>query len=695
MKILFTIVLYLIPLTALTQNTIESYQYWFNSDNESMISGLTGQDPDVPVYSFSASIGSEGQPEGLHVLNMRFRDSGKKWSPVLSRFFYKMPSAEAGDVTIDRVSYWFNNDLASATEEVVSGSGSFLFDPAIAADGLADGLHVLNLRFRDSGKKWSPVMSRFFYKMPATADSEAGVSAFSYWFNDDTANALEQPVTQSGSVVINEKFDAASLADGLHVFNIRFKDNKGKWSGTLSRFFYKMPVSDTLEENLVTAYRYWFNEDEGEITRVDLGEPVNPLHLLAEIETPYLEPGGHAVHIQFLDLRGKWSPALTSEFETEECAPPRYINDPEGAAEVCHGSVEVYTVQAALNTEWFEWTLTPAEAGTVNENGSLAEVTWNETFSGNAILSVIGSNPCGETDAMTLGVEVIPQPFVTAMANTSICEGESIELTVDDYTGTLEWNVYDPVVSPAVETIYTVAVTNICGSAEDHVVIGVDTHPSLSVMEDVVICEGEEVELTAISNGTVTWSSGTEIISPVESNLFTAFAEKEGCVVQQDLFVTVHPVPETPVLEQVDETLISSSESGNVWFFNNEELEDVSGPEYSPEANGEYYVRIISSMGCISEPSNIIAFIASNLTIIGMSEITVFPNPVYDELYINPGNVRGEIFRAELMTLDGKVLLVRELTEESYINVAGLAPSVYILRISLGNESRVFRIIKN
>ncbi len=760
MKILFTIIFFLIPLTALAQNTIERYQYWFNSDTENMVSGLTGQDPGDPVYSFSTSIGAEALPDGLHVLNLRFSDSEDRWSPVLSRFFYRMPASPAIDAAIDRVSYWFNNDVASATEEVVSGGGSFLFNPSVTAEDLPDGLHVLNLRFRDSAKKWSPVLSRFFYKMPAYATADAKVTSYSYWFNNDIANAVEADVPQSGSIVINEKFDASSLADGLHVFNIRFRDAGGKWSSTLSRFFYKMPVSDPLEENLVTAYRYWFNENDAVMFGVELDEPVNPLHLVADIRVPYLEPGEHTFSIQFMDMRKKWSPALTETFETEDCS-PGYIEDPEGEAEVCGGTEHVYKVDAALNITDFEWSLTPSEAGTLDAGGSEVTVNWNKGFSGNAQLAVYGSNPCGQTETRSLTVRVIAAPYVTAMDDTSICEGESIELTVTGYNGTLEWNVSGPVVTPSVETTYTVTATNICGVAEDNVVIGVDTYPSLTVMDDVDICEGDQVELTAVSDGTVIWSGGSAFVSPAETTTFTAtatngackvedevtvtvkplpvltvmddveicegeevelsaetngllswsggedvvapdrttvytaFAEKDGCEVHSEVLVTVHPIPGQPVLEQVDETLVSSSESGNIWFYNNNELEGVAGSEYSPEDSGEYFVRVISTEGCISDPSNIITFTASNLITIGMSEVTVYPNPVHDQLFISPGLPHGEPFRIELLTLGGRVIMMKNITNESYIDVSGLSPSVYILRISQGEESKVLRIVKN
>jgi hypothetical protein len=41
------------------------------------------------------------------------------------------------------------------------------------------------------------------------------------------------------------------------------------------------------------------------------------------------------------------------------------------------------------------------------------------------------------------------------------------------------------------------------------------------------------------------------------------------------------------------------------------------------------------------------------------------------------------------------MLIMRNITDESYINVAGLSPSVNILRIGQGDESKVLRIVKD
>jgi hypothetical protein len=758
MRKLFTLFIFLISLSGSGQSPVDFFQYWFNDD----ISGAVSQSPASPSPSLTIvlEVPAGSLPGGLHALHIRFRNEERRWSSTLSRFFYKMPVSTVAGKSIRQYQYWFNNDRENSVIGETDGGGIIQLDETIDVARMPGGLHAFHIRFRDESGRWSSPLSRFFYKMQVSPAAETIIRQYQYWFNNDRENSVSGEASGDGIIQLDETVDVAGMPGGLHAFHIRFRDESGRWSSPLSRFFYRMPSDGPHEENLVKAYRYWFGEGDQNMFRVDLDLPVSPLHLIAEIETPYLEPGMHDLSIQFLDLNGKWSPVLSQEFEIENCL-PRYIGEPEGQSEVCGGTTELYTTDAALNITGFEWTLSPPEAGTVIETGSSARVEWSSSFSGDAVLSVTGYNPCGETDAGSLAVSVVPSPSVKAMDDAVICEGESIALTVIESVGAIEWDTEDLLVSPLQETIYTVTATNFCGSAEDILVIGVDTYPSLSVMDDVAICQGEQIELVAASDGlvswnsgatvvspssttsyivtaanngcelsaevtitvkevpylqvmpdpeicegeellltaetdgTVTWSSGSAAFYPVESGFITAFAEKEGCIVQQELFVTVHPVPETPVLEQTGITLISNSASGNAWFFNGEEMEGVSGHEYSPEKEGDYYVQVISSMGCISEPSNIISFMASNLTKIDMSEFTVFPNPVNDELFIDPGSLRGEVFRLELMALDGTVLLVRKLTEKSHINLASLVPSVYLLRISRGDESRIFRVIKN
>jgi hypothetical protein len=77
-----------------------------------------------------------------------------------------------------------------------------------------------------------------------------------------------------------------------------------------------------------------------------------------------------------------------------------------------------------------------------------------------------------------------------------------------------------------------------------------------------------------------------------------------------------------------------------------------------------------------------------------MNEISVYPNPVTDKLFINPGKNTGKL-KVEFITMGGNVLFMRSILNESFIDVSSLAPSVYMLRLSQGDESITMRIVKN
>jgi hypothetical protein len=77
-----------------------------------------------------------------------------------------------------------------------------------------------------------------------------------------------------------------------------------------------------------------------------------------------------------------------------------------------------------------------------------------------------------------------------------------------------------------------------------------------------------------------------------------------------------------------------------------------------------------------------------------MNEISVYPNPVTDKLFINPGKDTGKL-KVEFITMGGNVLFMRNILSESFIDVSHLDPSVYMLRLSRGEESITMKIVKN
>lgn len=66
-----------------------------------------------------------------------------------------------------------------------------------------------------------------------------------------------------------------------------------------------------------------------------------------------------------------------------------------GDIEVCNGSNVEYEVDAITNSDNYNWELSPAEAGSVNGDGSMITIDWDEDYVGEVTLMVQGMNDCG------------------------------------------------------------------------------------------------------------------------------------------------------------------------------------------------------------------------------------------------------------------------------------------------------------
>ena len=120
---------------------------------------------------------------------------------------------------------------------------------------------------------------------------------------------------------------------------------------------------------------------------------------------------------------GEWS----SPLEIHIWDTPETINPPDGPAEVCAGETNVnYVVNEVPNADEIVWELTPSEAGTlINENFEV-NISWSETFSGEAMLRAQPINVCSEgewSDALIIEVAPLPDAATDISGKEKTCMG--------------------------------------------------------------------------------------------------------------------------------------------------------------------------------------------------------------------------------------------------------------------------------
>ena len=148
-------------------------------------------------------------------------------------------------------------------------------------------------------------------------------------------------------------------------------------------------------------------------------------------------------------------------------------------------------------------------------------------------------------------------------------------------------------------------------------------------------------------------------------------------------YITVFPVPSTPTITFLNDTLFSSASTGNEWYFNGSLIASATDNFYIPVSSGDYSVTSTNSYGCISEQSLAYTFIANGIHAVGISSssFTVFPNP-------STGNVTIQLIQPEKGISIEIVNSLGQIVFQSFPNseqitffASRLTPGIYLVRL--------------
>lgn len=266
-----------------------------------------------------------------------------------------------------------------------------------------------------------------------------------------------------------------------------------------------------------------------------------------------------------------------------------------GDLEFCTGASTALT---ATGTGTFNWT-----------GGSTGP---NLVVSVGGAYTVTATNACGSTSSSVNVVES-DGPEVAITGSLSFCNGQSTTLVAtgaDDYT----WSTGASGATVSVNTPGTVTVTgtNDCGNDGASVIITLLEPPVVEVSGEDLLCPNGQVVLTAMSNASVTWNTGTSGPSITVSNagLFIATATN-GCGSDSDGFqVTASPLdaaftPSTtsgvaPLTVVFNNSTVPPA-AAYTWDFDGEGMSTESDPVHLFEVPGVYVITLEAVLdGCVA-----------------------------------------------------------------------------------------------
>lgn len=294
--------------TSKIKNKLIKIAYWIdNQYNNANIAHLNSAQ-----IVFLDSIDINALNKGFHTLNVQFIDASNNRSSVASYLFYK--TEYINNKTISKLEYWFDNNYANA-QIINVGTSQVVFFDSLLTSSLTSGMHVLNIRAIDNNLMTSSIINKYFYKLPYIIDNK--LKLLEYWLNSNSQQAIQIPV-HSQQIVFLDSLNVQNIPTGMHVLNLRFKDETAQWSSIINKYFFKC---EPLYGNTITQLEYWFDYDYNQ--RIAIDTISAQLIFIDSLNVSNLYTGMHVISFRTKDACGKWSSVLNKYFYKLE---PLYNN---------------------------------------------------------------------------------------------------------------------------------------------------------------------------------------------------------------------------------------------------------------------------------------------------------------------------------------------------------------------------------
>jgi PKD repeat protein len=464
---------YKTPESFSANNNLVEYEYWFDNDYSNAQTIVTTNTSQVNINSL---IDAQTLVSGIHTFHIRFKDASGLWSSVLSQFFYKTPESYSTNNNLVEYEYWFDNDYSNSQTIVTANTSQVNINSLIDAQSLNSGIHTFHIRFKDASGLWSSVLSQFFYKTPESYSANNNLVEYEYWFDNDYANAQTASTSNVSQVNLNTLIDAQTLVSGIHTFHIRFKDDAGLWSSVLSQFFMKTMITN-IDNPMITAYRYWLNDNFQNATLVELAAPTQQVMIMENLDFTMIPKNEYAIHFQFRDNSGLWSSVTTDSFIKTPLPIPIFSAD---TSLFCDAGT-VNFINNSIDGDSYLWDFGDGNTST-DENpihNYNAPGFYNVTLT--VYDDILPSDSTATINQMVAVYET-PEAEIAVAGATDICEGTSVALSTNPGFGYL-WSTGSTENSIVVESagLYNVTVFNVsfpaCSSVSEDVNITVTPLP--------------------------------------------------------------------------------------------------------------------------------------------------------------------------------------------------------------------------
>ncbi|MES2132522.1 MAG: T9SS type A sorting domain-containing protein [Bacteroidota bacterium] len=397
-----------------------------------------------------------------------------------------------------------------------------------------------------------------------------------------------------------------------------------------------------------------------------------------------------------------------------------------GAVSLCNGSgTQTYSVPAVSGAISYSWSLPGSWSGTATTN----TIQVSPGVSGGT-LSVLAINGCGNSSSQSLNVTVNALPSVSINGATSLCVGNSINLSAsgaNTYTWSTSSNSNSISVSPTVNTSYNVTGTDANGCTNTATKnVTVNALPSVSINGATSLCTGSSINLSASGANTYTWSTSSNSnsisVSPTVNTSYTVTGtDVNGCTNIATKNVTVNALPSVSISGATSlctgSSINLSASGANTYTWSTSS--NSSSISVSPTVNTSYNVTGTDANGCtniatknvtvnalpslsISATSTLLCIGESTtLSVVGATSYSWSTGSTNSSVIIAPtANTNYSVIGTDVNSCSNSAVITLSVSsctgiesfnsEEMYINVY---PNPTVSKISILSSSAIHKVI--
>ncbi|UHO39641.1 T9SS type A sorting domain-containing protein [Chryseobacterium capnotolerans] len=238
---IYSIIALLMIILCPAQVFVSQAEYFWDTDpgtgNGTPVSAVDGSFNSVFEQLIKTDIATPGN--GLHKFSVRIKDNTGVWGPAFTNVIDIQQPVTSNVISLSQAEYFWDTDPGAGNgTPVLAADGSFnsVFEQLIKTDIVTpgNGLHKFSVRIKDNTGVWGPAFSNVIDVQQPVTSNVISLSQAEYFWDTDPGEGSGTPVLAADGN-FNSTYEELTKtginlpSNGLHVFNIRIKDNTGGW----------------------------------------------------------------------------------------------------------------------------------------------------------------------------------------------------------------------------------------------------------------------------------------------------------------------------------------------------------------------------------------------------------------------------------------------------------------------------------